>query len=258
LEEQRRIADFLDAETFRISIVERRMMQANALMAERSRAVIDYALSRFTSLGLVPISSVCSSILDCVNKTAPTVDYETPYKMIRTSNVRNGFVDTSDTYRVSEEIFNIWNRRGIPRRGDVLLTREAPLGQVGILDSDEPVFLGQRIVLYRANQRIIDSSLLLFNLLSSRSLEQFKNVGEGALHEHMRVGDALKLKIVCPPLEEQSALSSQIRADRSACFELEAKLDRQLALLAERRQALITAAVTGQIDVTTARGVEVP
>ncbi|OLZ51891.1 hypothetical protein BS330_24940 [Amycolatopsis keratiniphila subsp. nogabecina] len=178
--------------------------------------------------------------------------------MIRTSNIRNGFVDTANTFRTSEEVFKAWNRRGTPRKGDVLLTREAPLGEVGMLNTDESVFLGQRIILYRANVEVMNPRLLLQNLLSSRSLEQFKFVGAGSLHAHMRVHDAMKIKIVCPPREEQDGLASRIDHDRSSCIALEAKLDRQIALLAERRRALITAAVTGQIDVTAARGVEVP
>lgn len=44
----------------------------------------------------VPIKDVCESIIDCVNKTAPVVEYETPFKMIRTTNVRNGRVNTED------------------------------------------------------------------------------------------------------------------------------------------------------------------
>ena len=40
----------------------------------------------------VCIKNVCDSIVDCVNKTAPTVDYETPYKMIRTTNIKDGWI----------------------------------------------------------------------------------------------------------------------------------------------------------------------
>lgn len=40
-----------------------------------------------------PISELCELAVDCVNKTAPIVDYETPYKMIRTTNVKGGFID---------------------------------------------------------------------------------------------------------------------------------------------------------------------
>src|SRR5690348_3762151 len=88
------------------------------------------------------IKDVCESIIDCVNKTAPTVDCPTPYKMIRTTNVRDGWINLDEVRFVQAEVFARWNRRATPRKGDVILTREAPLGEVGMLRSNDLVFLG--------------------------------------------------------------------------------------------------------------------
>ena len=46
---------------------------------------------------ILPANAVCSQIVDCLNKTAPVVERETGYRMIRTTNIRNGVVDISDT-----------------------------------------------------------------------------------------------------------------------------------------------------------------
>ena len=62
----------------------------------------------------IPIKEACESIIDCVNKTAPVVDYETPFKMIRTTNVRNGRVNTEDVRYVTEDTYLQWVRRGKP------------------------------------------------------------------------------------------------------------------------------------------------
>ena len=43
-----------------------------------------------------PVSELCLLAIDCVNKTAPRVDHETPYKMIRTTNVKSGFIYLDD------------------------------------------------------------------------------------------------------------------------------------------------------------------
>ena len=94
------------------------------------------------------INTICSEIVDCVNKTAPVVEEETGYKMIRTTNVRDGRIDVNETKFVEESVFKKWTRRVLPRRNDIVLTREAPLGEVGLLRSDEKVFLGQRTILY--------------------------------------------------------------------------------------------------------------
>ena len=91
------------------------------------------------------ISEVCELIVDCVNKTAPTVDYPTPFKMLRTPNIKNGVVDTGNCKYVTSETFDKWTRRAKIQPQDVLLTREAPLGEVGIVkNSSENLFLGQR------------------------------------------------------------------------------------------------------------------
>ncbi|MEV6452144.1 hypothetical protein AB0M75_12710 [Streptomyces anulatus] len=254
LTEQRRIADFLDAETVRVNAVSQHFRRLVDLVQARVQAVVDAAFAEYEAESRVPVSTVCRAIVDCVNKTAPTSPETTPYKMVRTSNIRNGEVDLTDTFCVEKEIFTEWNRRGTPRLGDILFTREAPLGQAGMLCSDEKVFLGQRIMLYRANESRIRKEILLFNFLSSHMNRQLRLLGAGSLHEHMRVGDGLKLQVFCPPLDQQDALAKQIEEGRDASLRLSALAQRQIALLSERRQALITAAVTGQFDVSTASG----
>jgi type I restriction enzyme S subunit len=112
-----------------------------------------------------------------VNRTAPIVDYETPYKMLRTTNVRGGFVDTENVRHVTLETYERWTRRLVPQRGDVFLTREAPLGDVGRLTSDEKVFLGQRLFHYRADPEKMDGRFLAYALQSSAVQGWIKGAG---------------------------------------------------------------------------------
>ena len=65
---------------------------------------------------LVPVKELCELAVDCVNKTAPTVDYETEFKMIRTTNVKGGFINLDEVRYVTEEVFTKWTRRSRPRR----------------------------------------------------------------------------------------------------------------------------------------------
>ena len=157
----------------------------------------------------VPVSEVCELIVDCVNKTAPRVDYPTPYKMIRTPNVKNGYIDLSDCRFVERETYEKWTRRAAVEQGDVLLTREAPMGEVGYVDFTDKVFLGQRIMQYRARTDVLNSRYLLYAFLSPDLQNQFKmHEGSGSVVSHIRVPDCSKFEINLPPLQEQNAIVS--------------------------------------------------
>jgi type I restriction enzyme S subunit len=161
---------------------------------------------------VVPIKDVCEAIIDCVNKTAPIVEYETPYKMIRTSNIKDGWINLDAVKFVEADIFAKWNRRTTPRRGDVILTREAPLGEVGMIRTNDHVFLGQRLVLYRANPDKLDNRFLLAAFQSDYLQAQIKSLGSGATVEHMRVPDAEKLTVKLPSLPVQRRIGDILSA----------------------------------------------
>ena len=155
----------------------------------------------------VVVKEVCESVVDCVNKTAPVVEYETPYKMIRTTNVKEGVINLTGARFVEKETFDKWTRRAVPRIGDVVLTREAPLGDVGMITTpNEKIFLGQRLMQYRADPEKLDSKFLLYALQESFMQGQIKAGGSGSTVEHIRVGDAENLKIKLPHLNTQKRI----------------------------------------------------
>ncbi|MHB0866434.1 MAG: restriction endonuclease subunit S [Thermoleophilia bacterium] len=182
----------------------------------------------------VPVSELCEKIIDCVNKTAPTADTSTPYKMIRTTNVRDGWVDTNSVKCVTDEVFRKWTRRGVPQYGDIILTREAPLGAVGLIRSKEHVFLGQRLVMYRADAQKLDNRFLLYSLMSDYLQGQIRALGSGATVEHMRVPDCEKLIVKVPSLEKQRKIASIL----SAYDDLIENNTRRIRILEEMAQSL--------------------
>jgi len=148
-----------------------------------------------------------SIITDCVNKTAPSVDYETPFKMLRTPNIRNGRVSTKVTKYVVEETFKKWSRRGELKIGDIILTREAPMGEVGMLNSEGKFFLGQRTVQIRAIDKIILPEFLYYSLLSSHVQNQIKmNEGAGSVVSNIRIPLIKVLKVKVPNLKIQNKI----------------------------------------------------
>jgi type I restriction enzyme S subunit len=183
---------------------------------------------------LVPISDACAAIVDCVNKTAPLATDITPFKMLRTTNVRDGFIDIINCRFVSEETFSKWTRRQTPRAGDVILTREAPLGEVGILRGNEQVFLGQRLISYRADRTKADERFLLYSLMSPYLQGQIRAAGSGATVEHMRVPDAERLMVRLPNLTTQKRIADIL----SAYDDLFAVNQRRIAILEEIAQRM--------------------
>lgn len=160
-----------------------------------------------------PVSELCELIVDCVNKTAPISETPTAYKMIRTPNIREGRVSLEGCKSVSEDTFKIWTRRAQVKRGDVLLTREAPLGEVGIIDFEEPVFLGQRIMQYRADSKKILPEFLLYSFLSPALQNQFKmHDGTGSVVSHIRVPDCHKFEIKTPNIQTQERIVSILKS----------------------------------------------
>jgi len=182
----------------------------------------------------VCIKDVCKSIIDCVNKTASTVEYPTEFKMIRTTNIRNGWIDLSDVKYVTKEVFERWTRRAIPKKGDVILTREAPLGEVGTIRTDDKVFLGQRLVQYRADPRYLDNKFLLYAFQERDLQSQIKALGSGTSVEHMRVPDAEKLTLRLPPLSIQHTIAEIL----SAYDDLIENNRRRIAILEEMAQLI--------------------
>ncbi|WP_336947623.1 restriction endonuclease subunit S [Asaia sp. HN010] len=191
---------------------------------------------------LYPIKHVCSEIVDCVNKTAPTVDFSTPYRMIRTTNVRNGRVDTRDVRCVTRETYAQWTKRGKPQSGDLIFTREAPVGEVGILIDAQGFFLGQRTMMYRADSKKTSNLFLFYSLESPFCKKQIEDFSNGGTVAHMRVPDCGEITILLPPLTEQRKIAA-ILSTWDRAIEVTEKL---LANSQQQKKALMQQLLTGK------------
>ncbi|HID31619.1 MAG TPA: restriction endonuclease subunit S, partial [Desulfobacterales bacterium] len=160
----------------------------------------------------IPIVDLCETHVDCVNRTAPAVDGPTPFKMIRTTNVRNGFIDVNNVKYVDEPTYHRWTRRLVPIKNDVILTREAPLGNIGIVRSDDAIFLGQRLYHFRSDREKLNPYFLLYSLLADDLQGQIKGFGSGSTVEHMRLGDIPLLKVNAPSIETQKKIAAILSA----------------------------------------------
>ncbi|MBF0430112.1 MAG: restriction endonuclease subunit S [Fibrobacteria bacterium] len=195
------------------------------------KVILKYPSLRFKEFSdewrVVKIEKICEAIIDCVNKTATVVDYETPYKMIRTSNVRKGKVDLTSVRYATKDIYEKWTRRGAPKPGDLIFTREAPVGEIGILTDNKGIFLGQRTIMYRINSFFSNNAFVLYSFQTHFCKKQIEDFSNGGTVAHMRVPDCGKIKISNPTLPEQKKIASFLSA-----------VDKKIEQLTRKKQLL--------------------
>src|SRR5947207_4196927 len=120
-----------------------------------------------------PILDDVATIIDCEHKTAPTEESGIP--LIRTPNIGRGRLILDDVQRISEHTYRLWTRRSGPKPGDLIMAREAPVGNVAIVPANEKVCLGQRTVLIRVKDSSVDSKYLNY-LLNSAAMKAYLNL----------------------------------------------------------------------------------
>ena len=180
------------------------------------------------------LKGLCSEIIDCVNKTAPISPTPTEYKMLRTSDIRNGVINLDHLNCVSENTFEKWTRRGRLEQGDIVFTREAPLGEVGLVKKADNYFLGQRLVLFRANKAVCDNKFLLYALMYHDNKQAIIAKGVGSTVLHLRVPECEKITIKAPELSTQHRIADIL----SAYDDLIENNRKQIKLLEEAAQRL--------------------
>ena len=180
------------------------------------------------------LKQLCSEIVDCVNKTAPTSDVPTPYKMLRTSDIRDGKINLENLNCVTKEVYEKWTRRGKLQKGDVIFTREAPLGEVGLVREEKNYFLGQRLVLFRANNKMCDGRFLMYSLLWHDNKQAIISKGVGSTVAHLRVPECENIEIKVPDLDAQHRIADIL----SAYDDLIENNQKQIKLLEEAAKRL--------------------
>ena len=150
----------------------------------------------------IELNDICELIVDCEHKTAPKQD--TGYPSIRTLNIGQGVLILDGVNRVSEETYQKWTRRAIPLEGDLILAREAPAGNIGVIPKDVKVCLGQRTVLIRPKKDKFISKYLAFLISSKKVQKKLLSHSTGATVQHINMKDIRAFKIYnLPTLKEQ-------------------------------------------------------
>lgn len=252
MDEQRRIADFLDGETTRIGHLIQAQQRVALLAAERDQVTIELVLST-AATGRVKLKRLLSAPLSYgANAPAEHDNHDWP-RYIRTTDIATDGSLRSDTFSSlppsAAKDYEL-------RDGDLLFVRSGATVGKNLMYRSEfgPAAHAGYLIRARIDQKRATPKFVWYFCQTSSYWQQ---VTEGAIQATIQNVNAEKYGNILVPavsLKDQQEAVSQLDHELEKSCELKRLVSRQVELLAERRQALITAAVAGEIDVSTASG----
>ena len=268
LPEQTAIAAFLDRETAKIDglvLEQRRLME---LLKEKRQAVISHAVTKGLNpdapmkpsgiewLGDVPEHWEFGNlkrywgVTDCKHITAEFLDEGIPLASIR--EVQSRWVELEYAKRTTEHFYELLIEGGRqPLPGDLIFSRNATVGEVAQVPEEHPRFaMGQDVVLLRKLSPEYSSDFLQHVIRSPIIIHQLAHMMIGSTFKRINVEEIRSFVIPSPPGDEQKEIADYLEDETNKLDTLTAEAQRAIDLLQERRTALISAAVTGQIDVS--------
>jgi type I restriction enzyme S subunit len=243
---QRSISDYLDAETTRMDMLlagRRRMVE---LLAQRTDELASVALDR-PDWPLVPLKWLAQVTVGIVIRPSE-VYVDTGAPCLRSFNVLPGEVIDRDLAHISEEA-NVANAKSRLCAGDVVVVRTGNAGAAAVVPAWADGGNCVDLLIIRRTPRLLPR--FLETVLNSAVIRrQIADQSVGALQAHFNTESLAGLRVPAPRIEEQHSTLGTIDRQLEHVRALRALQVRQIDLLVERRQALITAAVTGQIEIS--------
>jgi len=266
--EQTQIARFLDHETARIDALIEEQQRLIELLKEKRQAVISHAVTKGLDptvpmkdsgvewLGEVPahwevtqVKRRCDLITDGAHISPETENGV--YCFVSTRDVSDEGIDFEGCLRTSSDSYEYLVRTGCqPRVGDVLFSKDGTIGRTIVVGEGSPGFVvASSLIIIRPSREELLPSYLDFLCQSWVVSQQVDGFVKGAGLPRLSIQNLTKVVGVFPPLEEQALISDFLKMQSATASQLTSEALRTMELLKERRSALISAAVTGKIDV---------
>jgi type I restriction enzyme S subunit len=265
LPEQTAIAEFLDRETGKIDELvaeQRRLME---LLKEKRQAVISHAVTKGLNphapmkpsgiewLGDVPagwkvkrLKHISPFIAVGIVVNPSTFIAEEGLPFIYGGDIREGVIDSTNSRRISSESSQA-NAKTLLRTGDLLTVRVGAPGVTAVVPPECEGGNCASVMLVR--QGPFNSDWLCYAMNTPVVRFQVDVVKYGAAQEQFNISHAVNFWVPCPPRSEQDEIVAFLTRETGKFDTLTAEAQRAIDLLQERRTALISAAVTGQINV---------
>ncbi|ENM5882833.1 restriction endonuclease subunit S [Vibrio metoecus] len=160
--------------------------------------------SNLTSMRL---ADCMDAIIDYRGKTPTKTTSGIP--LITAKIIKNGRIQDVNEY-IAEGDYDAWMRRGIPKEGDVVLTTEAPLGEVAQLDSRK-IALAQRVITLRGKKGVLDNDYLLYLLQSHDVQHQLDGRGTGSTVKGIKQSELKEIILSFPSINVQKRIAQHLK-----------------------------------------------
>ena len=150
-----------------------------------------------------PLEDCLTTLIDYRGKTPQKTSSGIP--LITAKVVKGGRIETPDEF-IAVDDYEPWMRRGIPKAGDVVITTEAPLGEVAQL-GPERVALAQRLIALRGKPGILDNGFLKFLMQSGDVQDQLRARASGTTVLGIKQSELRKVLLKLPGIDEQRAIA---------------------------------------------------
>ncbi|MGL5827135.1 MAG: restriction endonuclease subunit S [Nocardioides sp.] len=250
-EEQRRIADFLDDRITRIDqIITARRHQTNLLWEVLSSGItriIDRTEGAQCSLWLMT-----EQITDGAHVSPETAGGTYDFVSTRDLNA-TGTIDFSGSLKTSPASYATLVRQGCrPVPGDVLFSKDGTVGRTARVTSSRDFVVASSLIIVRPRPERLDFNYLHYLFKHAKLVHQVESFVKGAGLPRISIANLRRVVGVFPSLSIQKAIADCLDRESANTNSVAGALDASVARLAEYKQSLITAAVTGELDVTTA------
>ena len=194
------------------------------------------------------LTHVTYLIEDCPHSTAK--DEGKGYPLVRTPNIGFGFLQLNGVHRVSEKVYNQRNVRAVPQKDDLIFAREAPAGNIAVIQN-EKVCLGQRTVLLRPITDCILPQYLAYYVLAPSSQQNLVEKSSGTTVAHVNLSDFRPYLIAVPPIDEQKQIVNKLiellsLIDKYNCYgDKLAKLNNEIYTLLKK--SILQEAIQGKL-----------
>lgn len=252
INKQRAIADYLDRETIRIDALIEKKQRLTELASELVGSKIESVLDKFASNCPRPSLAyvLAAPITDGPHETPEFTESGVPFLSV--DNIQESQINFSDTRFISNEENVRFSRKSKPRPGDVLLTKAASVGKVALVATDLEFNIWSPIAILRPNHEILSSEYLWWLFRSPRIQMQLQLYATSNTQQNISMRDLSSIRLDVPYLDAQVQCVNQLNKVDTWSRSLMTKISKDTDLLKERRQALITAAVTGELEISEA------